>query len=203
MDTYTTLFRKLPSLTIAETPRQWHSQGQRFSLLPPYPLHVGWLQRLTGALLDSPYTSLIQPNQVSLLDPPQVSHCRVSDVQFHKAIYSWHINTETAPAVLYQQSNGWAFIPSKCAHRKFLLFLRSPPLLLSLLVSIHLAATTFVPFVNQSVGSSQPLVWGSHPEHNLHLNFHLANRATSTRCIPQHLAQTIVFSRHGCVFNLK
>lgn len=114
-------------------------QDQRLSLLGPQPTYTRWLQWLTGALLDSPRTSLTQPDQVSLLDPPQVSHNRVSDTQFHKAIYSWNINTETACFVPTKQRLGFY---THCACRKFLLFLQSTPFLLSLPVSIHLAATT-------------------------------------------------------------
>lgn len=43
-------------------------------------------------------TPLAQSGQIFLLDQPQVSHGRVSNVSFHKAIYAWCSNTETATA---------------------------------------------------------------------------------------------------------
>lgn len=91
----TILLRKVPSLTMQETLKSG-SQGQTAGTetlsrwVSPVTQHVPtWLPA---------HPTHTQSHQVSLLAPSQVSHSRVSDVPFHKAIYSWHSNTETPGA---------------------------------------------------------------------------------------------------------
>lgn len=74
-------------------------------------------------------TPLTQSGQVSLLDPLHIPHGRVSNVSFHKAIYSWCSNTETAPAHASekgaQQRNPQLLYPHRPSHMQTLLLLMS------------------------------------------------------------------------------
>lgn len=144
MDTCTTFSRKRLSLTLTEIAGQWLSKPKDFHCWDHSPFTPD-----SSSDWQVPYLTPHTPHSHSQNWFPHWIYPRlpvtVSDIQFHKAIFSWHINTKTAPAVLYQQRNGWAFIPSQHAHRKFLLFLQSTSFLLSLPVSIHLAATTCLP----------------------------------------------------------
>lgn len=88
----TILLRKVSSLTIQETLKSHTPKARLLGLKPFHGGQLQWPNRCPTWLPAHPTHT--QSHQVW----PQVSHSRVSDVSFHKAIYSWHSNTETPGA---------------------------------------------------------------------------------------------------------
>lgn len=170
------VLRKLPSLTIHMTLCPSHSQCHKFSLLGLKPLHGGHLQGAHRCPACLPAhlicTHTMFPDWFDPGPPTAVSQmsCSIKPF-FHSAVTQEQPKLVSLKRDSPNQGTPWLLCPhSLLVHKSF-----SSPENSSPLVSLHMREMPllFVHFVIQRLGSSWPLVLGSHPGLNLHLNLHL------------------------------
>lgn len=211
----------------------WQSNyhHQRLSVLELRSLHCRWLQRPKWCLFDSLHTQFTA----------RPGFLTSSDISFHKAVYSQGSNTKKAWAGASKEGPSTdrppqVFTPPQPPHAQVSPLLLRPQLLPPSSFTSHSHSSyypkcqqfstpalshslhplgwcypAFLPFVIPKVGSSLPLVLGSHPEFNLHVNLHLIQQLTSqaywtksitVKCISKacawliHFTYIVLLSKH-------